>query len=221
MPAQSVSAARRAVTSPEMFAQLRRLEGGFRARWSLLILAGAAFCLIGPVLFGTFIWLHQFQERRSAGTEYSWLNRVIVTGLVFLPILFAIEWATRGKMLEEGAEALGDSMRLPGVRGAGQGLVILEMCLWGPRMVIGGTRKLLGLSQHRRADRALAAEMVATLANRGEGIPTAQLYPLAKNDDAAFGDALGYLLFHDLIGISKAGDRAWLLSDARRALRLG
>jgi len=30
-----------------------------------------------------------------------------------------------------------------------------------------------------------------------QGIPTAQLYPLAKNNDDAFSDALAYLLFHD------------------------
>ena len=106
------------------------------------------------------------------------------------------------------------------MRGAAQGLVLVELCLWGPRMVIAGTKKLHHLGRHRGADRALAAELLAALANRGEGMPTAQLYPLAHGRDDAFGDSLAYLLFHDLIGISKSGDRAWLLSEARRSLRL-
>src|SRR2546430_6753041 len=123
-------------TASDLRAKLARMEQSFLARWLLLVLAGAAFCLIGPVLFGTLIWLHQFGER--GGEIHSWLNRVVVTGVIFLPILFLLEWATRGKMFEEGAETLGDSVRLPGVRGAAQGLVIVEMCLWGPRMVIAG-----------------------------------------------------------------------------------
>src|SRR5207245_712297 len=93
----------------------------------------------GPVLFGTLIWLKQF-DARGSGEIHSWTNRVFLTGVIFLPILFLIEWATRGKMFEEGAEALGDSARLPGVRGAAQGLVLVELCLWGPRMVIAGAK---------------------------------------------------------------------------------
>ena len=97
-----------------------------------------------------------------------------------------------------------------------RGLVLVELCLWGPRMVIAGAKKLHHLGRHRGADRALAAELLAALANRGEGMPTAELYPLAHGRDDAFGDSLAYLLFHDLIGISKSGDRAWLLSEQDR-----
>jgi hypothetical protein len=204
------------VTAVDMLARLRRLEAGFRGRWTLLILAGAAFCLIGPVLFGSGLWLKHSTETPHHG----WWFWVGATALWFLPIMFVVEYMTRGKMFEEGAEALGDAARLPGGRGAAQGLVLVEMCLWGPRMVIGGTKKLYGLGQHRRADRKLASELLAVLANRGEGMPTAQLYPLANGNDDAFGDCLAFLLFHDLIGISKQGDRAWLLSEAKRSLRL-
>jgi hypothetical protein len=192
------------------------MEGSFVARWTLLVALGSLFCLLGPVIVGSFIWLKQFQTRGMA--MHSWLFRVAQTGVFFLPILFLIEWATRGKLLEEGAEALGAGSRLPVGRQAAQGMVFLEMCLWGPRMVIAGTKKLYNLSKHRGADRNLAADMLAMLVNAGQGIPSAQLYPLAKNNDDAFSDALAYLLFHDLIGISKTGDRAWLLSEAKRTL---
>jgi hypothetical protein len=204
------------IQSTTLRPRLARMENSFVARWTALVLLGAAFCLIGPVIVGSFIWLHQFQERGAI--VHSWLNRVAVTGVIFLPILFLIEWATRGKLLEEGAEALGAGARLPVGRQAAQGMVFLELCLWGPRMVIAGTKKLFNLSKHRSADRNLAAEMLAMLVNAGQGIPTAQLYPLAKNNDDAFSDALAYLLFHDLIGISKTGERAWLLSEAKRTL---
>ena len=50
-------------TASDLRAKLARMEQSFLARWLLLVLAGAAFCLIGPVLFGTLIWLHQFGER--------------------------------------------------------------------------------------------------------------------------------------------------------------
>ena len=207
--------ARKLISASDLIPKLARMEKSFVARWLLLIIAGSLFCLIGPFLFGSLIWM-----RRVGRTDQSWLSHVGMTAAWFLPILFLIEWATRGKMLEEGAEAMGSTMRLPGVRSAAQGMVMVEMCLWGPRMVIAGTKKLYNLGEHRRADRALAAEILAALVNRGEGTPTGQLYPLAKGDDDAFGTTLGYLLFHDLIGISKAGDRAWLLSEAKRTLRL-
>src|SRR4051794_1660234 len=91
--------------------RLARMENSFVARWTLLVVLGSAFCLIGPLLVGSLLWLHQFQQRGAI--IHSWLSRVITTGVVFLPILFLIEWATRGKLLEEGAEALGVGSRLP------------------------------------------------------------------------------------------------------------
>ena len=47
-------------------------------------------------------------------------------------------------------------------------------------------------------------------------MPTAELMSLVPKGADAFGAALGYLLFHDQIGLSKTGDRAWILSEARR-----
>ena len=88
-------------------------------------------------------------------------------------------------------------------------------------MVISGIKRLANQGSHRRADRVLAAKMVHAMHVRGQGLPTASLYPLANENDRAFSDALAYLMFYEVIGISKTGDRAWIASEAAKAMKLG
>jgi hypothetical protein len=140
--------------------------------------------------------------------------------LWFLPILFLIEWATRGKLMENTVDEAGDMPRFIGGRVVA-GAFLAEMCLWGPRMVTGGVRKNVGLTRHRKADRLLASAMLAELLNRGESLPIGALYALAQGRDDAFADALAYLMFHDLLDTSKNGDRAWLTSEGKKALGFG
>jgi hypothetical protein len=98
------------------------------------------------------------------------------------------------------------------------GAMIIDVALWGPRMVTGGVRRQIGLTRHRGADRALAAAMLATLLNHGQGTSVAELFALAAGRDVAFSAALAYLMFHELVDVSKSGDRVWLLSEGKRAL---
>src|SRR5215212_4905089 len=100
--------ARKLLASSELRPKLARMENSFVTRWLLLVIAGAAFCAIGPVVVGSIIWLKGIGE-----SHRTWLATVCVTALWFLPILFLIEWATRGKMLEEGAQTLGVGARPP------------------------------------------------------------------------------------------------------------
>ena len=67
----------------------------------------------------------------------------------------------------------------------------------------------------------LAAAMIAALLNAGDGLPIGDLFVLAQNRDEAFSNSLAYLMFHDLVDISKKGDRVWLLSEGKRSLGFG
>ena len=86
-------------------------------------------------------------------------------------------------------------------------------CLW----ILAGR-----LNRQRRADRALAAAMLAELLNRGDGLPIGEVFKVAQDrGDSAFSAALAYLMFHDLVDVSKTGDRVWVCSDGKRALGVG
>jgi hypothetical protein len=209
-------------TPETVLPKLKKLDAGFRARWFALLIAGAVVSMIGPVIFGTATWIRQF---RAGGlgigdVQHPWLWHVGVVCLWFLPILFFIEWITRGKLLQDTVEGVSDMPRFIGGR-AVAGAFFVEMCLWGPRMVTGGVRRQFGLSRHRRADRALAAAMIAELLNRGGSLPIGEVFKVAQGRDDAFGAALAYLMFHDLVDVSKTGDRVWLCSDGKRALGVG
>ena len=206
-------------TAETILPKLKKLDASFRARWFALFVAGALVSMIGPVIFGTAMFMREY---RAGGVgigdaQHSWLWHVGMVSLWFLPILFLIEWITRGKLLENTVEATSDTPRFIAGR-AVAGAVFVEMCLWGPRMVTGGIRKQFGLTRLRHADRRLGAAMLAELVNRGEGLPIGELYVLAKNNDDAFAEAMAYLMFHDLADVSKSGDRVWLCSDGKRAL---
>jgi hypothetical protein len=212
------------VTPEQLADKLRRNERSFRTRWLTLIALGAMVTMILPLLISSLMWITQFSSRRGGPPE-TWMFITFKVCAVALPVLLLLEWLTRGKLMEKTAETVGGMGPVVPrvVPGVGRGIAIvafIEMGLWGPRMVIAGTRRIFGISKQAGADRALAAKMLHALLVRGEGLPTAQLYPLANGRDDAFGDALGYLLFFDLIGISKAGDRAWMLGDAKRTLKL-
>jgi hypothetical protein len=208
-------------TTQTVLPRLTKLDASFRGRWFGLMILGALVSMIGPVIFGTAVWLRQFKgEGVGIGdVQHPWLWHVGVVCLWFLPILFLIEWVTRGKLFDNAVEGAGDMPMFVAHR-AVMGAFLVEMCLWGPRMVTGGCRRQFGLSGHRGADRTLAAAMLAELLNRGQGMPTGELYMLAKGRDDAFAGAMAYLLFHDLIDVSKDGDRAWLRSEAKKALAL-
>jgi hypothetical protein len=198
--------------------KLKKLDTSFRSRWFALLILGAIVSMIGPVIFGTLFWMRQF-GRRHSGEYHTWLWEVGMVCVWFLPIMFFVEWVTRGKLLENTVEETSDMGRFVAGRMVA-GAVFVEVCLWGPRMVTGGVRKQIGLTRHRHADRALAAAMISEMANRGDGLPIGELFALAQNRDDAFGDALAYLMFHDLADVSKSGDRVWLCSDGKKALGL-
>jgi len=206
-------------TTETILPRLKKLDSGFRGRWFGLLILGAIVSMIGPVIFGSLYWMRQFGGRRHTGEYHTWLWEVGIVCLWFLPILFLIEWVTRGKLLENTVDEVDGMGRFVAGRVVA-GAVFVEVCLWGPRMVSGGVRKQIGLTRHRRADRALAAAMLAELLNRGEGLAIGDLFALARERDDAFSESLAYLMFHDLVDISKSGDRVWLCSEGKKSLGL-
>jgi hypothetical protein len=210
-----------AITVEQVAARLREMERSFRTRWIGLMVLGAFATMFGPVVIGSIMYGAQFNARR-VGTIHSWTAMVGRVAIFVLPVLFFLEWITRGKLFEDAAESYSEAEGLARF-GMGRGMayvIFMEVCLWGPRMVIAGTKKIAGQGSHARADRNVAAAIVHAFVINDGGMGTGQLYPLAGGRDDVFADVLAYLMFFDVIGISKKGDRAWLCSDAQKALKL-
>ena len=206
-------------TPQSVLPKLRKLDAGFRGRWLVLMIVGAAVSLIGPAIVASILYTMEFRTGGvGIGDEQKpWVRHFWITCLWFLPVLFFLEWITRGKFVDQTFENTQEDDPDFAGRAVG-GAMIIDTTLWGPRMVTGGFRKQAGLTHHRRADRTLAAAMLAELLNRDQGASIDDLFALAQGRDEAFTKALAYLMFHELVDVSKNADRVWLLSEAKRKL---
>jgi hypothetical protein len=195
---------------------LQKRERNHRLKAIVLALLGVVFCSGAVLLLGSMAWALQSARRgRHLPTHvYPWLPMVLITGALILPLLFLLEWSTRGMFLEDAVDSLSDTNYF--VRRRAGGLVIIEMCLWGPRMIMSAFRRHRACRSYTGHDLNLASGMLATLLRDENGMPTGQV--LGDASDAAV-STMTYLTFYDWIDISKSGDRVWLLSDAREVLR--
>jgi len=194
---------------------LRRQEAAFRTRWSTLAFLGFCVLWLGPVIFATLGWLNQ---QRYTDTPTPWGTLFGWCAAIGLPLFLILEYVTRGSYFENAADDLEDRITYSG-RNRGMFLAMLiEVSLWGPRMLIAGITKLGGAARHKPAARRAAASLIAVLLRREDGMTSGQAMTEARLDTDAFGDALAYLTFHETLGISKDGSRVWLLTDARKKL---
>src|SRR5690349_17573322 len=95
-------------TADTLTAYLNGYDRSFRTRWLLLMTLGLLVTLFGPVAIGSIVWFAQFSDRHIGETR-SWLDVVLTTGAIVIPIQFLLERLTRGKLLESVAESLGES----------------------------------------------------------------------------------------------------------------
>jgi hypothetical protein len=197
-------------------------EKNFRTSWATLAVVGALMSLAGAAIPASFVWLLQL---RYSDNPAPWSAVYVWTVLVAVPLAFILEHLTRGTMLQDAASDIDYSSGFEmHVRGrALVGMFILEICLWGPRMVMAGIKRLRRRTAYGHADRDLAARLLATLYQREEGIASGELFVAAEGgaSDEAFGDALAYLAFFDWIAIAKNGGRVWLLGSPRKTLDRG
>jgi hypothetical protein len=101
---------------------------------------------------------------------------------------------------------------------AATGAAYTEILLFAPRQVLGaisGIRQRVHISS---AELQRAAEIVRALQLADGGVPVSQL---RRPDDAkeSLGRIFLYLQFHDWIDVSAKGDRAWLITTARKRLK--
>ena len=201
---------------------LRKRDRAFIIRWITLAILGFLVLWVGPVIVGTIVYLARMRESYTP-----WVTCFFWTSLIVIPTLFFFEWLTRGKFFEGTIEGLGDTadygyyanVATFHARGrVAAGALAIVICLWGPRMVIAGFRRIAALSSVKPADHAPAAAIVAQLMRQDEGQPTAQVMTAAQLQQDEFSCALWYLGFQEVVGISQDGLRLWVLSEARKRI---
>jgi hypothetical protein len=149
----------------------------------------------------------------------------VVLSILMVPLLIWYERRTRGEyfmdaLREWGGDDgpwFGGSIHR-GVDTEGPGAILLmELFLFGPRLVIGATRSLRERSRVRHVPLALAADVLLHLLRHDGGIPPAELRDVST-EATAVRDAILYLAFFDWVDLSKDRTRIWVLTDARKAL---
>jgi hypothetical protein len=194
---------------------LYRHERRFRSRWMTLMLLGFGALWIGPIIAATLIWM---LELRAGGLPDSW-GYLFMWSLVIIPLLFALEWSTRGAFLDDSVGAMGGEDNMSASfshRGLSSLALLTEISLWGPRIILASIKRLTGASRLGRNPQHPAAAILATLLARDEGMRCAAVMSRANLDADNFGDGLAYLIYHEWVDLSKDGLHLWILSEARR-----
>ena len=197
---------------------IQRREHAYQgAAWSMLA-AGLPALLVGPLLVASVV--ASTEERFRSRHPFGWWPVFTIAASVLIPLMFWFERRTRGEWYNDEVRGQGTSisdlsqcsssgewrLRTTAATWAG----IFELMLWGPRMCMAAASRW-----RTRVPPAVlidAAAIVAYLRHFEGGVGTHELPTLRPIE------VLRYLVERDWVGVSKAGDRVWLLTDARRAL---
>jgi hypothetical protein len=149
--------------------------------------------------------------------SYGFWGTYCIIAAITLPIFFAMAYYIKGSVLErwvpDGDTLSGRFMR----RTIAPNLIILEIANIGPRLVLWAISRFLGHNRVHGATPLRVAQCLATLKSANGGVsPAALLLPGEPADRLE--PLLAYLLYNQLVDLSKRGDRVWLISHIRRDL---
>ena len=207
---------------------LRLREAALAGKIFALLVFGFPMLFVGPFLMACIFWFaawHFVGSDAPAWTTWFW-------GLfsTMIPLLFWTEYRTRGALFADAVISSGGASSVPYLAGPELGMLIsfatsprvaasgfVELFLVGPRCVLEAFGKLRGARRLHGVNVDRAAEVVADLRRFDQGVPIHRLAHEGEDITAVL-RPLAYLLFHDWVGISAAGDRVWLNSDSKRTL---
>ncbi len=217
--------------STTLQALLQRRERLFRVKVAAMLAFGLPLSLLGAALLATMFW---FAAWRGFEFWLPWWQYFAVLAVITVPLLYRLELQTAGRYLSQtitepahdfgrGAMSIphaGGWLALASITANSAQLAggLVEIFLFGPRMVVGALRQLRFLSQLGPIERSRAAQVVAALFRHDGGLEIAKLY----SGGGTVGELvpiLAWLIVHRWIGVREAGDRAWLLSEAREAIQ--
>jgi hypothetical protein len=197
---------------------------------------GVPLSLFGPLLLATMFWLTALLLRISTlGRDYlpwPWFFGIAV--VVVVPLLYRLELRTGGDYLGDvstAGEPLGPHgwSMMPMMTGRVVGVAtilanprqvsggIVEIFLFGPRMVIGAYRQAKLARHLRTVDIDRAAGVILSLRCHKEGVDFPQLLHKGEKLEDLM-PALAYLSFHKWIGAADGWHRIWLFTESRELL---
>ncbi|HWE94939.1 MAG TPA: hypothetical protein VG269_13320 [Tepidisphaeraceae bacterium] len=204
-----------APTMEQVLPAVLRCERTSVVRTRTLLVSGSLLSLFGPLCVATFMWL----GFARGSNQMSWGICFAIAVLIVVPLVFGIERWTRGSFLENSAEHFTNSGSwfATGIAGRGLlGVVVVEIWLWGPRMVFAAWDRFGKSQSGAGVDRKVAAAILCKLLAQEGGLPAVEVLEGIGETESV--PALAFLLCYDWVGISKDGSRIWLDSTARKWL---
>jgi hypothetical protein len=194
---------------------VKKCESGHGGRMAALVCGGIPLCFLGPLFITVLVWM----QAARLGREVEFWPMFGMVALVGIPILFLIAATVQGSILEAGAGEI-DTDTFGGhimARRAALPMLVLEIGNIGPRMCLHAWRRTSARRLAGRVSVDRVAKAICTLATAHGGISPAKLL-LPGEPAEALEPLLGVILFHEMAGISKTGDRVWLATPVREKL---
>lgn len=199
-----------------------------------LLVFGLPLCLVAPLIMGTIFWFSGWSLGLTTGV--SWTVMFWITAAIFIPATISLEARSSGEFLTDTVRETGgmsDDRLAAYVVGLLAGLPrsalalavnprasmagLIEIFLFGPRMILAVYRDLQAARRFGRIDRARAALLLADLARHASGVPPRQLL-LAGESVNQLSSIIAWLAYHQWIGLAARADKLWLPSDVRQTL---
>jgi hypothetical protein len=189
-----------------------------------LLAFGVPATFFGPVILASLYWVAALHFG-----NYSWFWIFVISCLVLIPLLFRMEWKTRGEYFSDAVSStfaagtspwigfgtfgaaiqFGQSPRVPTI-----GLV--ELFLWGPRQILDAVGKFAHIRLLKFTSRQRVAQLLSQLM-KVDHLTLDQLQSSGKPSTDLY-SAIAYCVWYDWIGVSKDGQKIWLDSDSRQKL---
>ncbi len=209
-------------------------------RWKAIgaVIGGLILLPVGPLVVASIFRYVTFRSRLPWGvlSEWSWRELFILMLVVMIPLLFLLEWRTKGRYGEEGVDQLVDVGRggfaTPGflvfpysaaattINFRTIATIFTGFFLLGPRAMLFGYQKLRLGKRLGEVDRETAGRVLMRLAGVEGGMETSGLFGDGVSEDTRK-RVLVYLAFHGWIGVGDKWQRAWLWSSVRESLGRG
>ncbi len=184
------------------------------------VLIGVPLTLLPPLVVASVIELIEGRWGVQVLPSFGW--KFLLCALVMIPTMFWYERRTRGEYLTDsvrGETSVLDSSSYGEYQMASHyfsAVFYVEIALTGPRLLLEVYDSVWGAPKPIAGDRLMAAEIIHTLRQAGQGVEVASIG--VGRDRAAMASAIAYLERHEWVGVSKDRQRIWLLSDAAKRL---
>jgi hypothetical protein len=192
---------------------LQQMERQTRLKTFSALLGGAILSLLGPLLLTLFCLTLSL----TLISSYGFLGAYGIITAVSLPFFFLIAYRLRGSVLEH---AVPDADSLSGrimQRWIAPLLVIVEIANVGPRLVLWAVDRIRGQRRVRGMGLGRIAQALEELTAAEQGISPAQLL-FPGESPKQLEPILAYLLYYEIVDLSKRGDRVWMISHVRQRL---